>query len=161
VRLAEVHLHRVLAEVVSKRLKERGQKTSIVAKNIGYELRCAPPIPFDIAYTRDLGFGAVEYLRTAIDAGGDEPGAMITIQEDHMVPLPFDALTDPATGRTRVRQVDLSSNSYRVAKEYMIRLEREDLDVPAKLDPIAAAANVTPEEFRSRFGYLVSDGTGP
>src|SRR5262249_8006835 len=143
------------------RLKERGQKTSIVAKNIGYELRCAPPIPFDIAYTRDLGFGAVEYLRTAIDGGGADPGAMITIQEDHMVPLPFDALTDPETGKTRVRQVDLSSNSYRVAKEYMIRLEREDLDDPAKLDPIAAAAKVTPAEFRERFGYLVDAGTAP
>jgi 6-phosphofructokinase 1 len=79
---------------------------------------------------------------------------MITIQEDHMVPLPFDALTDPATGKTRIRQVDLSSNSYRVAKEYMIRLEREDLDDPEKLAPIAAAANVT-DEFRERFGYLV------
>jgi ATP-dependent phosphofructokinase / diphosphate-dependent phosphofructokinase len=161
VRLAEVHLHRVLAEVVMKRLKERGQKTSIVAKNIGYELRCAPPIPFDIAYTRDLGFGAVEYLRQHADSGSDEPGAMITIQEDHMVPLPFDALTDPATGKTRVRQVDLSSNSYRVAKEYMIRLEREDLEDSAKLAQIAAAANVTPGEFRERFGYLVPDGTGP
>ena len=152
-----MHLHRVLAEVVTKRLKERGQKTSIVAKNIGYELRCAPPIPFDIAYTRDLGFGAVEYLRQHADSGSDEPGAMITIQEDHMVPLPFDALTDPATGKTRVRQVDLSSNSYRVAKEYMIRLEREDLDDPGKLAPIAAAANVTPDEFRERFGYLVRE----
>src|SRR5207245_3667682 len=132
----------------TKRRRERRKKTSIVAKNIGYELRCAPPIPFDIAYTRDLGFGAVEYLRGAADAGEEDPGAMITIQEDHMVPLPFDALTDPATGKTRVRQVDLSSNSYRVAKEYMIRLESEDLDDPAKLAQIAVAANVMPDEFR-------------
>ena len=160
VRLAEVHLHRVLGDVVAKRLKERGQKTSIVAKNIGYELRCAPPIPFDIAYTRDLGYGAVEYLRRAIESGEDEPGAMITIQEDHMVPLPFDALADPSTGKTRVRQVDLTSNSYRVSREYMIRLEPEDLTDPLRLDPIAAAANVTPDEFRSRFGYLVEDAPG-
>jgi len=158
VRLAEVHLHRVLGDVVAKRLKECGQKTSIVAKNIGYELRCAPPIPFDIAYTRDLGYGAVEYLRRAIDDASDEPGAMITIQEDHMVPLPFDALADPVTGKTRVRQVDLTSNSYRVSREYMLRLEPEDLTDPLRLDPIAAAADVTPEEFRSRFGYLVESG---
>ena len=78
-----------------------------------------------------------------------------------MVPLPFDALTDPATGKTRVRQVDLSSNSYRVAKEYMIRLEREDLEDSAKLAQIAAAAKVTPGEFRERFGYLVPDGSAP
>ena len=76
------------------------------------------------------------------------------------LPLPFDALTDPETGKTRVRQVDLSSNSYRVAREYMIRLEREDLEDSAKLAAIAAAASVTPGEFRERFGYLVSDGTG-
>ena len=155
VRLAEVHLHRVLGDVVADRLKGRGQKTSIVAKNIGYELRCAPPIPFDIAYTRDLGYGAVEYLRRAIEGEHDEPGAMITIQEDHMVPLPFDALADPETGKTRIRQVDLTSNSYRVSREYMIRLEPEDLTDPLRLDPIAAAANLSPEEFRSRFGYLV------
>lgn len=74
-----------------------------------------------------------------------------------MVPLPFDALTDPATGKTRVRQVDLTSNSYRVSREYMIRLEPEDLTDPLRLDPIAAAANVTPDELRSRFGYLVGD----
>jgi 6-phosphofructokinase 1 len=161
VRLAEVHLHRVLADVVAERLKERGRKTSIVAKNIGYELRCAPPIPFDIAYTRDLGYGAVEYLRRATEDGGDEePGAMITIQEDHMVPLPFDALADPATGKTRIRQVDLTSNSYRVSREYMIRLEPEDLTDPRRLDPIAEAANVSPDEFRSRFGYLVEDAPG-
>jgi 6-phosphofructokinase len=158
VRLAEVHLHRVLGDLVAARLKERGQRTSIVAKNIGYELRCAPPIPFDIAYTRDLGYGAVEYLRQAADEESREPGAMITIQEDHMVPLPFDALTDPATGKTRIRQVDLSSNSYRVAREYMIRLEREDLDGADELASIANAANVSPDEFRDRFGYLVEDG---
>ena len=79
---------------------------------------------------------------------------MITIQEGHMVPLPFDALTDPETGKMRIRQVDPSSNSYRVAREYMIRLEREDLDDPEKLGPIAAAPSVTPDAFRERFGYL-------
>jgi 6-phosphofructokinase len=29
------------------------------AKNIGYELRCADPIPFDMEYTRDLGYCAL------------------------------------------------------------------------------------------------------
>ena len=74
-----------------------------------------------------------------------------------MVPLPFDALADPATGKTRIRQVDLTSNSYRVSREYMIRLEPEDLTDPRRLEPIAAAANLTPDEFRSRFGYLVEE----
>ena len=55
-------------------------------KYIGYELRCAPPVPFDIEYTCDLGYGAVHYLKRVLD--GDAPGGMVTIQEGHMVPLP-------------------------------------------------------------------------
>jgi 6-phosphofructokinase 1 len=54
----------------------------------------------------------------------------------------------------RIRLVDVGSSSYRVAREYMIRLGREDLADPEKLGPIAAAAGLTPEAFRSRYGYL-------
>jgi 6-phosphofructokinase len=154
IRLAELELDRVLAKLVKDRFKERGDKVTIEGKNIGYELRCAPPIPFDIEYTRDLGYGAVEYLKRLHDDGGDEIGAMITIQEGRVVPLPFGSFSDPATGRVHVRQVDVESTSYRVAREYMIRLDPEDLADGAKLGPIAEAAGMTPEQFRDRYGHL-------
>ena len=155
IRLAELELHRVLSKLVKDRFKARGQKVTIEGKSIGYELRCAPPIPFDIEYTRDLGYGAVDYLRGLFDSGSDETGAMITIQEGHLEPLPFGAFSDPATGRVRTREVDTSSMSYRTATEYMIRLERADLDDPEKLAPIAEAAAMTPDAFRERYAYLV------
>ena len=63
VRLAELELDRLLARQVKDRFKERGEKVTVEGKNIGHELRCAPPIPFDIEYTRDLGYGAVDYLK--------------------------------------------------------------------------------------------------
>ena len=50
--------------------------------------------------------------------------------------------------------VNVESSSYRVAREYMIRLDREDLEDPDKLRPIAAASGLTPEAFRDRYGYL-------
>src|ERR671918_774233 len=62
VRIAEVNLGEILKAEVAKRLKEFGLKATIVAKNIGYELRCADPIPFDMEYTRDLGYCAAKYL---------------------------------------------------------------------------------------------------
>jgi ATP-dependent phosphofructokinase / diphosphate-dependent phosphofructokinase len=161
IRLGELDLDGVLVDEVKARFRDRGQKVTIVGKNIGYELRCAPPIPFDIEYTRDLGYGAIDYLRTLMQGGGDELGAMITIQDQHMVPLPFGSFTDPETGRTRVREVDVRSGSYRVATEYMIRLEREDLEDPAKLEAISAAAKMTAESFRGRYGYLVGMGAEP
>jgi 6-phosphofructokinase 1 len=155
IRLGELNLDQVLADHIKKRFKERGQKVTVVGKNIGYELRCAPPIPFDIEYTRDLGFGAIDYLRTLRREGRDDLGAMITFQEEHFVPLPFGSFTDPSTGRTRVREVDIRSDSYRVATEYMIRLEQEDLDDRRKLGPIAAAAGMDPAGFVQRYGYLI------
>ena len=157
IRLAELELHRVLPKLVKDRFKARGQKVTIEGKSIGYELRCAPPIPFDIEYTRDLGYGAIDYLRTLFEGGLSEPGGMITVQEGHLVPLPFGAFSDPETGRVKVREVDTGSMSYRTACEYMIRLERPDLDDPKKLAPIAEAAGMGPEKFRERFGYLTTD----
>ncbi|HJP67010.1 MAG TPA: diphosphate--fructose-6-phosphate 1-phosphotransferase [Actinomycetota bacterium] len=155
IRLGELNLDGVVADLVKARFKERGQKVTITPKNIGYELRCAAPIPFDIEYTRDLGYGAVDYLRELYRSGSGDVGAMVTIQEGHMVALPFGSFTDPETGRPRIREVNIRSGSYRVATEYMIRLEQEDLDDPAKLDPIAEAAAMSPDAFRQRYGYLV------
>ena len=109
------------------------------------------PIPFDIEYTRDLGYGAVNYLKRVLE--GDEPGGMTTIQDGHMVPLPLGSFTDPKTGRVRIRLVNVESSSYRVAREYMIRLDRADLEDPESR-PIAGASGLTPTAFRDRYGYL-------
>lgn len=160
VRLQEVHLHRIVADQVKARFRERGQKLTVVSKNIGYELRSAPPIPFDVDYTRDLGYGAVDYLRSLL-AGerGDEIGAMVSIQNGELMPLRFGTFDDPKTGRPRVRTVRVESESYRVAREYMIRLERKDLENPEALAKIAAAAEMSPEDFKQRYAYVVEADT--
>jgi 6-phosphofructokinase 1 len=62
VRLAEVNIGEILKSEVQRRLREFGITTTIAAKNIGYELRCADPIPADMEYTRDLGYCAAKYL---------------------------------------------------------------------------------------------------
>jgi 6-phosphofructokinase 1 len=154
IRLAELELDRLLAKQVKDRFKERGTKVTVEGKHIGYELRCAPPIPFDIEYTRDLGYGAIDYLKRVLQGG--EPGGMVTIQERHMVPLPFGTFSDPNTGRVRIRLVNVESSSYRVAREYMIRLDQEDLEDPQRLRPVAAAAGLTASAFRDRYGYLTA-----
>ena len=52
--------------------------------------------------------------------------------------------------------MDVNSESYLVASEYMLRLRRSDLEDPERLGPIAEAAGMSPEAFRERFGYLVA-----
>lgn len=157
VRLAEVPLGELLKNEITRRFEERGKKITIITKDVGYELRCAPPIPFDIEYTRDLGYGAVEYLLSN-DYGEDmkRKGAMISILDGKLNPIPFDEIMDPVTGRTRVRTVDTSSYAYRVARSYMIRLEREDLENVEMVAAMAKVAGMDVESFEKRFGYLVS-----
>jgi ATP-dependent phosphofructokinase / diphosphate-dependent phosphofructokinase len=148
-RIAEVNIGEILKAQVAVRLKELGMKATLVAKNIGYELRCADPIPYDMEYTRDLGYCATKFLL----AGGN--AAMISMQGGHFVPIPFASLMDSETGRTRLRLVDTRSTRYAIARRYMIRLRRDDFEDPHELAKFAATAGISLEEFRSQFEYLV------
>ena len=150
VRFAEVDLARKVKVEVQGRLSARGLRVTITDKNVGYELRCADPIPFDAEYCRDLGYSAVRFLLH----GGS--GAMVTIQGGRFVPIPFDDLVEPESGKTKVRLVDVASEGFRVARAYMIRLEAEDFAHSAWVDRLAEAAHLTPGEFRRRFEYLGS-----
>jgi 6-phosphofructokinase 1 len=149
-RIDEINIGEILKAEVQKRLREFGIKTTVVAKNIGYELRCADPIPFDMEYTRDLGYCAAKYLL----AGGN--AAMISMQGGQFVPIPFSELLDTTTGRARVRLVDVASTRYAIARRYMIRLRRDDFDDPHELAKFAATAHMPLEEFRRQFEYLAA-----
>ncbi len=151
VRLSEIDIGDTLKKATVKRLTALGLDTTIVSKNIGYELRCADPIPYDMEYTRDLGYCAAKYLFS----GGN--AAMVSLRGGHFVPIPFAQMLDPKTGRTRVRMVDIHSTRYAIARRYMIRLRRDDFEDPAVVARFAGVAHLTPEEFRRQFSYLVEN----
>ena len=62
--------------------------------------------------------------------------------------MPFEGLTDPDTGRSKVRLVDIASTRYAIARRYMIRLRRDDFNNPQKLANLAKSASLSPEQFR-------------
>jgi 6-phosphofructokinase 1 len=154
-RLAEVNLGDILKAKVQERLGALGIKTTIAAKNIGYELRCADPIPFDMEYSRDLGYCAAKYLLS----GGN--AAMVSMQGGHFIPVPFSTMIDGETGRTRIRLVDITSTRYAIARRYMIRLRRDDFEDPAELTKLAATARLSEEDFRREFEYVVKQEPPP
>jgi 6-phosphofructokinase len=155
VRIAEVNIGDLLKAAVQERLKKLDIDITIATKNIGYELRCADPIPFDLEYTRDLGYCATKYLLE----GGN--AAMISLQAGNFVPVPFHALLDPATGRAKIRMVDIRSTRYAIARRYMIRLRRDDFEEPLKLEKLAATAGMSVAEFRKEFEYLIDTELPP
>jgi len=154
--LTELELGRVLKERVVASLRERRIEVTIVAKDLGYELRCAPPGAHDIQYSRSLGYWATRFL---LDGGTN---AMVTIQAGRLVPVPFGLMIDPRTGRIRVRYVDVESEAYQTLAAYMIRLKPEDFEQPETVAALARAGNMTEAEFIARFGRLArrSGGAG-
>ena len=157
-RLGEIEFGRMIKDRLAERIHELeaayGTKLDVqlVDKDLGYELRCADPIPFDGEYTRNLGYAAVKFLHSPKSAAY---GAIISFAGERLQPLPFDELIDPATGRMKPRRVDVDSEAFECARCYMIRLEPSDFEDARKLEEIAGAAKIRPDLFRKRFGYIV------
>jgi len=151
IRLGEIELGRLLKEEVRTRLGERGIDLTIVNKDLGYEFRCADPVSFDLEYTQDLGYAAVSYL-----VGGGS-GAIVAIRQGKVIPITFDSIKDPKTGKARIREVDIDSDSYQVARHYMIRIEKSDFAEPGSVSRLATAGKMSVEDFERRFRYLIND----
>lgn len=150
--LAEIEFGRLMKDLVIERLGKLGVKIALINKDLGYELRCANPVPFDAEYTRDLGYGAIKFLLSA-EAG--QFGAIISFEDGKMVPLQFEKLLDPQTKRMTVRRVNVDGEAYECACHYMIRLEKSDFEDAAQLQKLAASVSLTPAQFRQHFGYVV------
>jgi 6-phosphofructokinase 1 len=164
-RLAEIDFAYILKSLIEHRFANRRAPLAIVHKNIGYELRSAPPIAFDRDYVRTLGYGAVEFLLKPTPDAAKLDGALVCLVDGRLDYLAFADLQDPKTGKTVVRTVDVLKPSYRLARKYMIRLEREDFSDEDKLRQMAQAASsakhfCSPEQFRDRFQHLTTDLRG-
>ncbi|MBN2030203.1 6-phosphofructokinase [bacterium] len=151
--IAEIEFGRLIKNEIERRFKERGESMKLVEINIGYVLRCMDPIPFDQEYTRDLGYSAVNYLLS--DKPEHQQNALIVVDNGRMCPVPFDQMIDPKTKKTEVRFVDTKSESYQVARSYMVRLEKRDLEDRDLLKKMADEAKMTEKTFIDRYGYLV------
>ncbi|MCS6885042.1 MAG: 6-phosphofructokinase [Acidobacteriota bacterium] len=149
IRVTEIDLGRKVKSEIQRRFEARSIKLTIVDKTIGYELRCAPPVPYDAEYARELGYNAVNYLLR----GGS--GAMIIVNRGRFEPMGFEKFMDESARRGSKRSVDTASYSYRVARAYMVRIEPEDLSNRPWAEELARAANLDYETFIQRFSVKV------
>src|SRR5262249_27663354 len=141
-----------LHELLHLETKPSGLRVTFITKDLGYELRCADPIPFDAEYTRDLGYSAVKFL---LSDDATKYGAIIGFIQGNMVPMQFETMLNPVTKRMQTRLVNVKGEGFEVAKRYMIRLEARDFNVPDNLRKLADTAKCSQDEFRKQFEYLV------
>lgn len=144
VRLADIPIGTLVRDGVRERLAALNLDVTVLTKDIGYELRCAKPVAFDVDYTRTLGYGAVHYLL------GGGSGALIALSGGRVRPVRLEELLDPQTGRIRTRLVDIHAEAYSVARDYMIRLEPADFAEPA-LSALASSVGLSSAPFSDRF----------
>jgi ATP-dependent phosphofructokinase / diphosphate-dependent phosphofructokinase len=70
------------------------------------------------------------------------------------VPMPCDQLVDPKTHKTRVRLVDVATESHTSARSLQVRIERADLEDAERLAQLAATAGLTPAVARERWNSV-------
>ena len=144
-RLAELPLGRLVRDRVEKGLALHGIKATMVVKDVGYELRCVAPNAFDQEYTRELGAAAVAMLLAG------HANVMITRQNQQIVPIPFDQILDPKTGKTRIRMLATETESFASAMALQTRLVAADLDDARTAEQIAGVSRMDLAELKTRF----------
>jgi len=155
IRLEKIPLASIIEREMVRRFAERGESLPLVSVTLGYELRCAAPIPFDIDYTRTLGYGAVRFLLGQAGIEGTQSGGMVCLDNGRLRVMPFEELLRADTGRIRTRMFDTNSEHYMVAREYMIRLGRRDLEDPTSARKLSEAAGMQLDMFLRRFSPAV------
>ena len=153
-RLGEVPLATALRRQVQRWFLARGEEVSIVDTTLGYDLRSAPPIPFDIDYTRTLGYGAVRFLLSDSPEGQRHQHGLVCLENGRLAVVPFEDLRDQETGDIRLRRIDIQSEYYNVARQYMIRMEPNDISDPEMRAALAESGNMPTEEFDTIFNPM-------
>jgi 6-phosphofructokinase len=147
IRFAEFDFGEFIKKDVRKKLAEFGlTEMLVISKNVGYELRCHDPNPFDQEYTRMLGYGAVKFLL----AGKNH--FMIARIGGDLQAIDFDEFIDVKSNKAKIRMVDCESDFYNMACSYQIRLTKEDLDKHA--GEFARLSKKPEAEIRTRFSKL-------
>ena len=149
IRYVDVNFGQLLKNTLNEKLSEKGVEVELVHKRLGYEMRSANPIPFDVDYTRKLGYCAVKYL---LDGEGD--GALVYVRTGKMQAVPFQELIDEKTNSIKVRYMDKNTEAYEVSQKYMIKLNRDDIETPPTLKKLSEQTNLSSSEFRKYFAKI-------
>lgn len=111
---SQADIGRIIIPLLTDELTKIGINLKLISKNLGYELRCCPPIGYDLEYTKFLGVAAIKFL----SEGKSE--VLIVRDGDNFSSIPLSSITDP-DGNIKTRTVDLNSDLYRVARSFMLR----------------------------------------
>lgn len=122
------------AHIFSKLIDNRLKGLNIDTKNrpieLGYSLRCCPPVAFDLAYCTSLGYG----VKKLFEEG--HTGCMVSLDIDkNVIPIYLKDIEDEH-GKIKTRLVDMDSEEVKtVFTTNLYYLSSEDYNEAGKLIP--------------------------
>jgi len=113
----------IFSALIDDRIKEIGLTTKNRPIEVGYSLRCCPPVAFDIAYCTSLGYG----VKKLYDEG--YTGCMVSQDSDkNIIPIYLKDVEDEQ-GKIRTRLVDMENEDVKtVFNVNLDYLSEEDYD---------------------------------
>ncbi len=111
--IGNINLSRLLSKLIAAEYeKQTGKKKKITGLQLGYEVRCARPLAFDVMLGSQLGVGA---YRALVEQGLN--GVMVSVTGQLALNyVPFETLVDPETLVTVVRYVEPKSDFHHLAR---------------------------------------------
>ena len=83
-----------------------------------------------------------------------ETGVLVSRQGGRCVPIRFSDLIDPETERTRVRYVNVNSDTFMHARALQTRVEEADLADDSMVERLAQASGLAPAAVRERYALV-------
>jgi 6-phosphofructokinase 1 len=118
--VSKAHIFNILLQ---KKLKELGLSVKSRPVEIGYEIRCCPPIAYDMKYCTMLGMG----VKKLYDEG--HTGCIVIVKNNgEIVPLYLKDIADPKTGKIKTRLVDVNTPDYELSLSNMHYIKSDDYD---------------------------------
>jgi len=101
--LGKISKANTFSQLVDNMLKKQNIKVKTRPVEIGYDIRCYPPIAYDRMYCSLLGFGVYKLFKEGIT------GCMVYVDlKGDVSPLYLKDLQDPVTGKIPPRLVDIN-----------------------------------------------------
>lgn len=113
--LGKISKAQLFNDILEDKLNKLGIKVKSRPVEIGYEVRCATPIAFDLMYCSQLGMGVYQLYTEGFT------GCMVFMdQRGNVTPLFLKDIQDPETGKIPPRGVDITTDRVKAVFNHMM-----------------------------------------
>lgn len=127
--LGKISKSHMFNDMIEKRMCEKGIKVKTRPVEVGYEVRCQPPVASDLVYCSELGMGVYKLFREG------KTGCIVYVDNlGSMKCLKLSDIQDSKTGKIPPRLLDVKSDRFRAVTDcFLSYITPDDYEEASKL----------------------------